>query len=276
LNRCLPMVFLLCLVLLPRASALPAVTSAYSSNWTGYVATAPGLYTAVNASWRVPPVSAVSPPAYSSIWVGIGGWSNSRRLIQVGTDQDVQENGTTAYYAWHEVLPGRPVLIGYVSPGDLITAALSQGPANASIWRMLLVRNLTTLADITVHVRFNVAAEDTADFIVERPAIQVGRRELLTTLANFGNVTFLNCTTNQGPLSSLAQVTTIAIKTNATSAGVFLAEPGSIDASTNGFSVRYSTASSVDEFSSFTSALTLVLISSLLGVGQISRNRRRT
>jgi hypothetical protein len=279
MNRDLPSGFLLlvCLaLLLPRLSALPTVTTAYSSNWSGYVVTAPGPYTAVNASWTVPSVSAISPPAYSSIWVGIGGsFNNSRRLIQVGTDQDVEDNGSASYYAWHEVLPDRAVLIGYVSPGDLITAGVSQVSANATKWRMLILRNSTTLANITLHVPFNLASEDTAEFIVERPAIQVGRRDQLTTLADFGNVTFSNCNTNQGALVSLAKVAMVAMKTNATSNGTFLAQPGMIDISTSGFSVQYSAVSSVDEFSTSTPVLILVLISSLLGINQISRNGKK-
>jgi hypothetical protein len=208
--------------------------------------------------------------------VGIGGsFNNSRLLIQVGTDQDIQDNGTAVYYAWHEVLPERAALIGYISPGDLITASVSQLTSNVSAWRMLLVRNSTTLANITVRVPSNLAVEDTAEFIVERPAIQVGRREQLTTLANFGNVTFSNCSTNQGPLSSSSQVAMVAMKTNATSNGTLLAQPSAIDVSTNGFSVQYSAASSVGEFSNSTVALTLVLISGLSCVSQISRNRRR-
>jgi hypothetical protein len=279
MNRDLPSAFLLLLcaaLLLPRVSALPTVTTAYSSNWSGYVATAPGPYTAVDASWTVPSVSAISPPAYSSIWVGIGGWfNNSRRLIQVGTDQDIQNNGSAAYYAWHEVLPDRAVLIGYISPGDLITASVSQVSANASRWRMLVLRNSNTLANITLHVPFSLASEDTAEFIVERPAIQVGRRDQLTTLADFGNVTFSNCNTNQGALASSAKVAMVAMKTNATSTGTFLAQPGMIDISTNGFSVQYSAVSSVDEFSTSIPILILVLISSLLGINQISRNGKK-
>ena len=279
MNRDLPSGFLLlvCLaLLLPKVPALPAVTTASSSNWSGYVAIAPGPYTAVNASWTVPSVSAISLPAYSSIWVGIGGsFNNSRRLIQVGTDQDVQDNGSATYYAWHEVLPDRAVLIGYISPGDLITAGVSQVSANASTWRMLVLRNSTMLANITLHVPFNLASEDTAEFIVERPAIEVGRRDRLTTLADFGNVTFSNCNTNQGALVSLANVAMVAMKTNATSTGTFLAQPGMIDISTNGFSVQYSAVSSVGEFSSSTPVLILVLISSLLGINQISRNGKK-
>jgi hypothetical protein len=240
------------------------------------VATASGPYTVVGASWIVPSVSAIPRPAYSSIWVGIGGYfNNSNRLIQVGTDQDVLDNGSAVYFAWHEVYPSRAVLIAYISPGDLITASLSQLSTNASTWRMLVLRNSATLADITVRARINLASEDTAEFIVERPAIQVGRRDQLTALADFGTVTFSNCTTNQGKLASLAKAAMITMKTNATSTGTLLAQPGTLDVSTNGFTVQYSAASVLDEFSSSMWALILVLIATLLELNQISRNRTK-
>ncbi|MGA2237770.1 MAG: G1 family glutamic endopeptidase [Candidatus Bathyarchaeia archaeon] len=279
MNRDLPSTFLLliCLaLLLPMASALPTITTTYASNWSGWVATAPGPYTAVNASWTVPSVSAIPRPAYSSTWVGIGGFfSNSSRLIQVGTDQDVLNNGSAVYFAWHEVYPGSPVLVAYISPGDLITASVSQASANASTWHMLVVRNSATLVNITVRARINLASEDTAEFIVERPAMQVGRRDELTTLADFGTVTFSNCTTNQGTLVSIAKAAMVTMKTNATNTGTVLAQPGTLDISTSGFTVQYSAVSSVDEFSSSTPVLILVLISSLLGINQISRNGKK-
>jgi hypothetical protein len=196
-------------------------------------------------------------------------------LIQVGTDQDVLDNGSAVYFAWHEVYPNLPVLIAYISPGDLITASVSQLSTNASTWHMRVVRNSATLSDIIVRVRINLASEDTAEFIVERPAIQVGRRDQLTALADFGTATFSNCTTNQGTLASLARAAMVTMKTNSTSTGTFLAQPGTLDISTNGFTVRYSAASALDEFSSSTWALIPVLISTLLGINQVSRNRTK-
>jgi archaellum component FlaF (FlaF/FlaG flagellin family) len=196
-------------------------------------------------------------------------------LIQVGTDQDVLNNGSAVYFAWHEVYPSSPVLIAYISPGDLITASVSQLSTNASTWHMLVLRNSATLVDITVRARINLASEDTAEFIVERPAIQVGRRDQLTALADFGTVTFSNCTTNQGTLASLAKAAIVTMKTNATSTGTVLAQPSTLNISADGFTVQYSAASALDELSSSTWALILVLIPTLLALNQVSRNRTK-
>lgn len=261
---------------LPGVWALPAVTTSYASNWSGYVASAPGPYTSVTASWGVPSVSSVFPPAYSSVWVGIGGWyRSSNRLIQVGTDQDVLDNGSTVYFAWREVYPSPQFLVGYVSPGDSITATISQVSANASTWRMLIIRNSGTLLNITVRARVNLASENTAEFIVERPAIRVGRRDQLTALANFGTITFSHCSTNQGGLASLTSANMVVMRSNATSTGTYMAQPGTLDPSTNSFAVQYSGVSVADEFPSSALVFVLALISSFSGFKLISRNKTK-
>lgn len=221
-------------------------------------------------------MSALSLPAYSSVWVGVGGWySNSNRLIQIGTDQDVLNNGSAVYYAWREVYPGLAVPVAYVSPGDSITATVSQVSANASTWHMLIVRNSATLLNLTIHARVNVASEDTADFVVERPA--TGRRNQLTTLANFKNVTFSNCTTNQGLITSLTSVAMVVMRVGNTTSEI-LAQPTALDQSTSGFSVRYyGTSQSIAQFSSYLPVTITILISSLLVSKSISKRRfRRT
>jgi len=266
------------LLSMPTASALPTVTATYSPNWSGYVATAPGPYTLVSANWTIPSVSTPSPPAYSSVWVGIGGWySNSNRLIQVGTDQDVLNNGSAVYYAWREIYPSLAVPIANVSPGDSIAVILSQVSENASRWQMLMIRNSATLLNITIRTRVNLASEDSADFIVERPAIFVGRKEQLTALADFKTVTFSNCHTNQGSLASLTSVAAVVMSgANASSVGEDLAEPTMLDPSTNSFSVQYSGASqSIPEFPGYLVVMAVFLISSLYALKLISRNKLR-
>ena len=77
-----------------------------SSNWSGYAAEtnlndpASGAVTAVSGSWVVPKVTPTSnsSTAYSSVWVGIDGYSSST-VEQIGTDSDVV-NGQVQYYAW--------------------------------------------------------------------------------------------------------------------------------------------------------------------------------
>lgn len=240
------------------------------------MATAPGPYTFVSASWTVPSVSASSPPAYSSVWVGVGGWnSDSNRLIQVGTDQDALNNGSAVYYAWREVYPNLAEPIAYVSPGDSITATVSQASANASTWYMLIVRNSATLLNMTIRARVNLASEDTADFIVERPAISVGRRDQLTALADFRNVTFSDCNTNQGTLASLSSVAMVVMRVgNASSVSEYLAQPTTLDQSTNGFTVEYSgTSQPVGEFPSYLIVIIVILASSLSVSKSISKHK---
>lgn len=120
-----------------------------TSNWAGYVQPnfETGLsYTAASAIWNVPSVRyAPAPPVchprlaqgqvrtvciaqpvpveYSSSWVGVGGYcedaacsEGDNTLIQIGTEQDVAADGSTQYYAWYELLPDYPVLIGPTAP----------------------------------------------------------------------------------------------------------------------------------------------------------------
>ena len=50
------------------------------------------------------PTVSGSGPTYSSVWVGIDGYS-SNTVEQIGTEQDVSANGKTSYYAWYEMYP---------------------------------------------------------------------------------------------------------------------------------------------------------------------------
>jgi hypothetical protein len=272
----LTMCFLLiiALLVLPRASALPTVTTAYSTNWSGYVAMEPSPYTSVSAGWTVPSVSATSA-AYSAVWVGIGGADRrSYRLLQAGTEQDIMSNGTAVYYAWHEVYPRLPVLVSYVSVGDSISVSISQVRPNASGWRILIFRNSAPILNLTVNLRPNPATEATAEFIVERPS--VGATNRLATLADYGNVTFSDCTTSQGPLSSLTSVSKVIMTSNSTNSSEHLSEPGPLDEASNSFSLVYSAgATAADEFSISTPVLVLALITSFLALKLISRNEGR-
>ena len=49
-------------------------------------------------------------------------------IIQTGTAQET-ENGVTAYYAWYELYPAAPVNLALVSPGDQMSAVITQRAA---------------------------------------------------------------------------------------------------------------------------------------------------
>ena len=59
----------------------------------------------VAGSWVVPTVS-TKTNGYSSVWVGIDGYSSST-VEQIGTEEDVV-NGKATYYAWYEMYPSAP------------------------------------------------------------------------------------------------------------------------------------------------------------------------
>ena len=115
-----------------------------TSNWSGFALAnfqTGQLYTAAQATWKVPAVTfdtsdkSGTKAQYSSTWVGIGGFCENEkctkadnRLIQLGTDQNVASDGTTSYDSWYEMLPQFPVVLPTdtypVFPGDTISASL--------------------------------------------------------------------------------------------------------------------------------------------------------
>src|SRR4029077_4765530 len=110
---------------------LPILDTAYSTNWSGYAAEtnlstpASNAVTTVSGSWTVPTVTG-KVNAYSSVWVGIDGYS-SNSVEQLGTEQDTSKSGATRYYAWWEIYPHPPILISgmTISPGDSMSASVT-------------------------------------------------------------------------------------------------------------------------------------------------------
>ena len=144
-----------------------------SSNWSGYAVYAasskrsPGeSWTSVTGTWTVPKVLATGVTSYSSIWVGLDGYT-SGTVEQIGTEQDVSSTGLTSYSAWYELYPKMPVTIPYtVSPGDVITASVSYVGKN---------NFLLTITDDHWDTPFQVtkscanAKRNSAEWIVEAP-----------------------------------------------------------------------------------------------------------
>ena len=110
---------------------LPLWDTAYSTNWSGYAAEtnlitpASNAVTSVSGSWTVPKVTGKTSE-YSSVWVGIDGYS-SNSVEQLGTEQDTSRSGATTYYAWWEMYPNPSVQITSmtISPGDSISASVT-------------------------------------------------------------------------------------------------------------------------------------------------------
>jgi hypothetical protein len=177
-------------ILLSLFASNPQGESISTLSWAGYIVSrttyAKVEVAAINASWVVPKVNASPGPGYSSMWIGIGG-QLEKTLIQVGTEQDVT-NGQDTYYAWYELLPSFAVVLNItVSPGDMMVASISMLDSATNHWS-IQISDTTTGQDFSTTVVYN-SARSSGEWIMERPTI-TGK---LTTLADFGNVTFTGC-----------------------------------------------------------------------------------
>jgi hypothetical protein len=162
-----------------------------SSNWAGYAAHRAGVrFKKVVAAWKQPSVNCSRySPAYSAVWVGLGGYSaSSEALEQIGTEVDCSPSGRTVSSAWYELVPAPSRSIGMrVNPGDAMSASV-----NVSGSRVTLV-----LQDETRHKSFRKALRvssidlSSAEWIVEAPSECVSADVCRTLpLADFGSESF--------------------------------------------------------------------------------------
>jgi hypothetical protein len=162
-----------------------------SSNWAGYAAHRAGIrFKKVVAAWKQPNVNCSRySPAYSAVWVGLGGYSaSSDALEQIGTEVDCSPSGRSVSSAWYELVPAPSRSIGMrVNPGDAMFASV-----NVSGSRVTLV-----LQDETRHKSFRKALRvspidlSSAEWIVEAPSECVSADVCRTLpLADFGSASF--------------------------------------------------------------------------------------
>lgn len=182
-------------VLLSSVQPLPVWDTVYSTNWSGYAAEtslsapASNAVTQVTGSWTVPKVSGKAN-AYSSVWVGIDGYS-SGSVEQLGTEEDTSRSGATTYYAWWEMYPNPSVLIAgmTISPGDSISASVTY---SAGAFTLQITDNTTHQSFSTIQP--GTAQRSSAEWIVEAPSSFSG----ILPLANFGTAT---CSDAQATIS---------------------------------------------------------------------------
>ena len=111
-------------------SALSTTNPAYSSNWSGYVATgntSTSAFRYVQATFTVPSVNcSAAPDSVTGAWVGLDGvgynFGDSTSVEQDGITAECA-SGTPSYYAWWENYPNAPTEANFtISPGDAIEA----------------------------------------------------------------------------------------------------------------------------------------------------------
>jgi hypothetical protein len=198
-------------------------------NWSGYAAMgAVGEFNQVTGDWTVPTASCpTGATTYSSEWIGIDG-ATSPSVEQDGTDSDCA-SGAPSYYAWYELFPAASITIPSatypVSHGDSMSASVSFSGID---WTL-------QISDLTAGWNFSFAQaesaldQNSAEWIAERPELCSGDCSnpadvTLTSLADFGSVSFSNATANGESLSALSP-TSIQMTSKNSSALLALAGP---------------------------------------------------
>jgi hypothetical protein len=178
---------LLALVAAPAALA----DSTQSSNWAGYAVHHSGVhFRKVIGTWRQPTaVCDGSAPAYSSVWVGIGGFNlNAQALEQIGSEADCSATGQVVSSAWYELVPAPSRAIHMrVDPGDRLSASVIVNGHQTT----LTLRDLTRRTSFTRKVHVKTVDVSSAEWIVEAPS-QCSTPSSCQTLnlANFGTAAF--------------------------------------------------------------------------------------
>jgi len=214
-----------------------------SQNWGGYAIetsfAAPQKYAVSSAAgqWLIPTVTASgSANTYSSIWVGIDGYSDGT-VEQLGTEQDWTPSGQQNY-VWFEMYPkGAYEIVGFpIVPGDRFGAGVSFGGGGNFV---LSITNFTQGVYYKVPARYTKshnAQRSSAEWIVEAP--YAGG---ILPLADFGTVNLSDCratlNNHTGALGDSAwQNDAIAM---VTSGGTTKAQPSALSADGTGFSVTW-------------------------------------
>jgi hypothetical protein len=188
-----------------------------TSNWSGYVLPefqTKKQYVAAQVSWIVPTVTYKGHPAFSSSWVGIGGFcedkncsSEDTTLIQLGTEQDTISKSETDYYAWYEMLPEAEILIPTitVSPGDMITASLScSGTCNTGDWTLSMTDETT---GASWSDGFSYSSNNTSAEVIQEAPYDGG----VLPLADYRKATFSATTANSASANLSKGVSVVMI-----------------------------------------------------------------
>lgn len=177
--------------LLALAAAPAAVAdSSESSNWAGYaVHHARVNFAKVLGTW-IQPVATCTPgqPTYSSVWVGIGGYSvSSQALEQIGTEADCTSSGRESSSAWLELVPAASQTIRVpVAAGDRVRASVSVAAHEVT----LALTNLTRHRTFSRRVRTSPVDISSAEWIVEAPSVCSANSCQTLPLADFGSTGF--------------------------------------------------------------------------------------
>jgi hypothetical protein len=208
-----------------------------SVGWAGYIVASSFNeqkdIVSVSGTWTVPTVDPSNGDGYSSAWIGIGG-QEDKTLIQVGTEQNVY-NGDGSYGVWYELLPALSTRIDNfnVSPGDTMSAEIALVNPDTEQWN-IQISDLTNGESFNQNFQYN-STRSSAEWILERSLVN-GQ---ITTLADFGSVTFNNCTVQVGDRSGSINDFTYSIVQMTNQQYERLATAGTLASDGASFTVKY-------------------------------------
>ena len=162
-----------------------------SLNWSGYAVASSKKFTYAQSRFVQPTITCSgSNNTWSSNWVGLDGFFNSDPTVeQTGTAAHCGGSGnmTPVYTAWYEMFPAGSVNVFTVFPGDTINTSVSF--SNGKF--ILTVADLTTghQHSVTHTAKCASCKRESAEWIVERPALCSATSCFLAHLANFGTTT---------------------------------------------------------------------------------------
>jgi Peptidase A4 family len=194
----------LALALIGAAAA--SADSSDSSNWAGYAAHRSGVrFRKVIGAWTQPHVSCTGGrDTYSSVWVGLGGYSiSSPALEQIGTELDCTAAGRAVSSAWYELVPAASHTTKLiVRPGDRVQANVVVTGNQVK----LAITNLTRHRSFTTTLHDTVLDTTSAEWIVEAPSACASSTDCQTLpLADFGSaaITGAHATTTSGHIGAI-------------------------------------------------------------------------
>jgi hypothetical protein len=179
-------VAVLALIAAPAASA----DSSQSSNWAGYAVHHKRVnFNKVLGTWIQPTATCTAgQPTYSSVWVGIGGYSvSSQALEQIGTEADCTAAGVESSTAWYELVPAPSQAVRIpVAPGDHVRASVAVAGHQVT----LTLTNLTHRRSFSKRLHASQVDTTSAEWIVEAPSVCSSSSCQTLPLANFGSTGF--------------------------------------------------------------------------------------
>jgi hypothetical protein len=212
--------------------------SVASLSWSGYSIT-DGIsnddldVVSISGSWRVPKIHTTATAGHSSVWVGIGGQAD-KTLIQAGSAHDLV-GGEERYTVWYEMLPEYAITVPHmrIHPNDVIFVSIFLVNHHADEW-CIQISDLTTGQTFCQNFVYN-STRSSGEWVVERPTIN----NQLTSLVDFGNVTFNNCQVNvNGTSGVIGNFTASKIQMTNQQNGL-LASVSPLDSGESSFTVSY-------------------------------------